>query len=414
MLDRGADGDQEVPFPIEDIIYSRTDPRGVILSANLIFERMSGHGAAEWCNTPHRFVRHADMPKGFFHIFWDELRQGRPLLGYIKNRTRTGGHYWTFACAVACEGGYFSARVRPLSPLFDLMRAEYAALLILEEAEKLSAQDSAVVFLDRLKQLGYRSYAEFMAHAAAEEECARRQSLGGTAEASDDHICTLSRILADAQVQQDHLVALFADLRLLPVNMRLVAARIEPQGGPISQISVNYKIASDEITRRLSSYVTGDANLCGQLAIAVRHSLVLTHCANLLIELVERPRFLTLSHPLPRIMTEADILRQVEQLCAERARAALDGSAGLARRLAEASHDVRRMVLGLDTIRILGRVESRRDRLSESSLTATIDQIDKVQAEISASLKRLTDLTATILTLLVSLRGGAPVRLVAE
>ena len=54
------------------------------------------------------------------------------------------------------------------------------------------------------------------------------------------------------------------------------------------------------------------------------------------------------------------------------------------------------MTLCLDTIRIIGSVGIRRALQSEAAMSATIDQIDKVQGEISVSLKHLTDLTAAI------------------
>ena len=63
-----------------------------------------------------------------------------------------------------------------------------------------------------------------------------------------------------------------------------------------------------------------------------------------------------------------------------------------------AAFEIRRMVLGLDTIRILGRVESRRDHVFEAACSATLDQIDSVQAEISESLQSLSNLAVAIQT----------------
>lgn len=386
----------EVPFQAAELIYSRTDERGVIRSANPVFRRLSGHDWPELINAPHRIIRHPDMPKGFFHLFWSLLKSGQPAVGYVKNRSKDGRYYWVLANAIACDGGYFSVRFKPSSPLFDTIRAEYAALLRLEQQEGLTAEDSAQVFLARLAALGFSSYLEFMSRATSEELRARNRLLGRQEDREGLSIAALVDLLVEAQQEQDRLVARFSDLILLPVNMRLVAARLEPQGGPISQISMNYKTASDEITRRLTSFVSGDANLCGRMAAAVRAALVLDRCARLQSELVQADDRVDGTYTDPERRVEGEILKQVETLCISRAQDALAEARQLAVNLTEASTDVRRMILGLDTIRILGRVESRRDLHSEASMSATIDQIDKVQGEISVSLKHLTDLTAAI------------------
>jgi PAS domain S-box-containing protein len=414
MVPAGTDTAREIPFAAEDLIYSRTDPRGVILAANPMFIQLSGYSAEEILNAPHKIVRHPDMPKGFFHIFWSLLKSEEPALGYVKNRSKDGRYYWVLANAISCGDGYFSVRIKPFSQLFGLIRAEYASLIIREQEENLSAEASAEILLGRLATHGFKSYMEFMSQVASEEARARSTALAQGEQREDGKIAALVDKLVEAQAEQDRLVARFSDLMLLPVNMRLVAARLEPQGGPISQISMNYKTASDEITGRLSSFVTGEANLCKQMANAVRLSLVMNGCARLQSELVRTYAGPEGQGAGQQGAAEGAILKRVEDLCISRATDSLAEAGRLAVNLTEASNDVRRMVLGLDTIRILGRVESRRDLLSESSMSATIDQIDKVQGEISDSLKHLTDLTAEIHVSLASMRRPSAVQIAAE
>src|SRR5690606_35626278 len=210
------------------------------------------------------------------------------------------------------------------------------------------------------------------------------------------YLTRLLGLLADTQKTQTMLVQQFSALMLLPVNMRLIAARLEPQGGPISQISMNYKTASDEIARRLSSFVLGEANLSARMAAGVRRSLVLTHCAWLQAEVVARGNDGDSELDEQERRNEDRILREVEATCTRQAQDALAKAGREANDLSDASGDMRRMVLGLDTIRILGRVESRRDLMSEASMSATIDRIDEVQGEISEGLKMLNDLTSAI------------------
>jgi aerotaxis receptor len=402
-----VDQGREVPFAPEELIYSRTDDRGIIRAANTVFQRLSGFDWRDLIGAPHRVVRHPDMPKGFFHIFWDQLKKGEPAVGYVKNRCRDGRHYWVLANAIPCPGGYFSIRMKPTSPFFEQIRSEYAALVRREQQENLSAEASAAVFLQRLAQMGFDDYTQFMGHAAEQEVRARNHLLGREEDGEARQISAIVDLLLDALKEQTQLITRFRDLMLLPVNMRLVAARLEPQGGPISQISMNYKSASDEIGARLASFVTGDKNLCRRMAVTARRSLVLNHFAHLQSELLSSYDRRGDGYTGAERRTELQTMTEVERLCIQRADEAIAEAAHLAVGLTEASADVRRMILGLDTIRILGRVESRRDLASEASMSATIDQIDRVQGEISDRLKRLTDLTAAIHTGLSSLRRPA-------
>ena len=404
---------REMPVPPDGLIYSRTNPNGIILSANTLFRSLAGMTLGELRGAPHKVIRHPDMPRGFFHLFWSLLKAGEPAVGYVKNRSKDGGYYWVLACAIGCDSGFFSIRIRPSSPLFATIREEYAALLLREQTEGLTPEASAQALRDRLAALGFASYPEFMAQALAEETRARNLALQRREDAEGDNLARLVALLVDVQKTQSHLVQQFSALMLLPVNMRLIAARLEPQGGPISQISMNYKTASDEISGRLSSFVSGEANLSARMAAGVRRSLVLTHFARLQAEVVARSHDEDQALDEEERRTEDRILHDVAQGCVRQAQDALSQAGRVAMDLTDAANDVRRMVLGLDTIRILGRVESRRDLMAEGSMSATIDQIDRVQGEISVKLKELNDLVALIHAQLSMLQRPSATRVAA-
>ncbi len=393
-------------FSHEELIYSRTDQRGVILSANDVFQRMAGLSWDRLIGAPHRIIRHPDMPKGFFHLFWSRLKAGDPVVGYVKNRCADGRHYWVLAAAMPCDGGYFSVRMRPSSPVFDSIRAEYAALLKREEAEKLTPEASCAALLERIAAHGFPTYDAFATHALSAEIRARDALLRRPIDAEAEVLDKLIVLLTETLAEQARLVAMFQDLVLLPVNMRLVAARLEPQGGPISQISVNYKMASEEISRRLSEFVSGKGNICGMMAHAVRKSLVLACCARLQGELTDRYDRAGADYSGPERRREGEILAAVRQANVEHSRHSLKEATRLAAGLNGASVDLRRMILGLDTIRILARVESRKSGDSQAALTATIDRIDEVQAAISVSLKTLMERTSAIDAELTALLQG--------
>ena len=402
-----AETSLEAPFNLGDLLYTRTDTRGVILAANENFPNISGYGWSDLIGAPHRLVRHPDMPKGFFHLFWNLLKNGDPAVGYVKNRTKDGRYYWVFAVASPCDGGYFSVRMKPSSAFFTTIRAEYARHLKLENDENLTAEASGLALLARFRSLGFASYTEVMSHAFTEETRARDAALGNEADREGAHLSGLVTSLVQAVSEQTRLVSLFANLKLLPVNMRLVASRLEPQGGPISQISMNYKTASDEIATRLSTFVTGSSNLCGKMADAVRMSLILSRSARLQAELArnfKRTKHSNYDNKERRV--EETVLADVGELCVRRSQETLAEAGQLAQELTQSSAEVRRMILGLDTIRILGRVESRRDPVFEAAFSATLDQIDLVQAEISDSLRNLSNQAFSIHATLTALQSA--------
>ncbi|WP_370208054.1 PAS domain-containing protein [Pararhodobacter marinus] len=392
------DSGQDMPFDTEELIYSRTNERGLIQAANNVFRRLSGYDWRELVGAPHKIVRHPDMPKGFFHIFWQCLKAGDPAVGYVKNRSQDGRYYWVLAAAIPCEGGYFSVRMKPSSPLFHTIRSEYARLRRREETENLSAEKSAELLLERLHDMGFQSYAEFMSTALQRETTARDQVLNRSADKTATHLTELVGALSKALQEQTRLVKLFDSLKLLPVNMRLIAARLEPQGGPISQISMNYKTSFDNISERLTNFVTGEQNICGRMDSAVRRALILANCARLHLEMSEHIRRPPPSFEGDEQRREHLIVQQLGTESETKVEASLDEAGKMATQLIASAFEIRRLVLGLDTIRILGRVESRRDDVFEAACSATLDQIDNVQSEITESLQSLSSLAVAIQT----------------
>jgi methyl-accepting chemotaxis protein len=78
-------------------ITSRTDMRGVITYVNQEFIDISGFSEAELMGAPHNIVRHPDMPPEAFADLWNDIKQGLPWTGVVKNRCKNGDHYWVKA-----------------------------------------------------------------------------------------------------------------------------------------------------------------------------------------------------------------------------------------------------------------------------------------------------------------------------
>jgi aerotaxis receptor len=99
-------------------LVSQTDTKGRITYCNAAFVEVSGFTEEELIGKPHNLVRHPDMPEEAFGDLWETLKLGLPWNGMIKNRRKTGDHYWVMANATPVrEGdsvvGYMSVRSKP-------------------------------------------------------------------------------------------------------------------------------------------------------------------------------------------------------------------------------------------------------------------------------------------------------------
>ena len=125
----------EAPFGLNEVFFSRTDSRGVIRAGNYVFRRVGAYPWEELIGAPHKVIRHPDMPKGVFSLFWDTIQRGESIGAYVKNKAKDGLYYWVFAVVVPCGDGYLSARIKPSSKLFDEVRGLYAKMLKREKDE---------------------------------------------------------------------------------------------------------------------------------------------------------------------------------------------------------------------------------------------------------------------------------------
>ncbi len=131
--------DREFPFPKGRILVSTTDVQGRILHCNAAFVAVSGYAAEELLGQPHNLIRHPDMPEEAYRDLWATIQAGQPWSGTVKNRRKTGEHYWTLANVTPVLQGdeivaYLSVRTEPdrnqvqaCEALYATMRAEKAA-----------------------------------------------------------------------------------------------------------------------------------------------------------------------------------------------------------------------------------------------------------------------------------------------
>lgn len=121
----------ETVLPDDTFIYSRTDLKGVITTANFAFAQISGYTPAEMVGQPHNLIRHPDMPEAAFADMWRALKAGMPWKGVVKNRRKDGGFYWVVAnvSPIRENGmviGFQSVRTRPNAEQIAAAEAAYA------------------------------------------------------------------------------------------------------------------------------------------------------------------------------------------------------------------------------------------------------------------------------------------------
>ncbi|MGD9916760.1 MAG: PAS domain-containing protein [Paenirhodobacter sp.] len=385
----------EVPFGFDELFYSRTDSRGVIRAGNHVFQRVAGYDWSELLGAPHRVVRHPDTPRGVFRILWDALGNGNPMGAYVKNRTKSGGYYWVFAVLMPIPDGYLSVRLKPSSALFDRVRAFYESLSARERAEKMDPEESAAILRKSAEAEGFSSYTSYMAHALGLELAGRDQRNGQTMEQRTRTLIDMNGQLEKTTQEQRKLLRSFEALQSIPNNMRIVASRLEPSGGPVSAISENYKASSMVISERLRGFVAGRDNLCSRVSREAAKALFLMGANRVLNEM---NRNFVVADPVEGIDWEQEraLLLDLEKSSVAQMHESMRRAVEHSETLNRSSAEIRRQMLGLDTIRVLGRVECGRMRDSSGGLSATIDQLDTFHADIKNRLETIMRLSEAI------------------
>lgn len=384
------------PFKLADILYSRTDDQGNIQAGNAVFSRVSHFDWDEMHGEPHNLLRHPDMPKAVFWLLWDSLQSGKSTGAYIKNKAKDGLYYWVFATIIPCEGGYLSAHIRPTSALLGTIEAEYSTLQKAETEEGLSAQDSAARLLARLAEMGFDDYSLFAAHALSEEIMSRNSGMSLPSDLVLKNFRTMLGNADELLQQTDALVKEFEAMRTIPHNLRVIASRIEPAGGPVTVLSQNYGTMSRDMSEWFEKHVMGESSNFSAIKTTINNSMFVECVARTLKECDQQlaqeqdgaaDRNLTNEHTL------------LAELVGQQTRQAESGQRDVdteADRILHACNVMHRHFLGLSSTRVLCKIESARLSRDGETLTTIIDQLGEFQARIAKQLDRIAHLSTEI------------------
>lgn len=88
---------RNIPVENRHEIVSVTTEKGVITDVNEDFIELAGFSKEELLGQAHNLIRHPDVPQAVFADLWQHLKAGKSWMGIVKNRAKSGDHYWVDA-----------------------------------------------------------------------------------------------------------------------------------------------------------------------------------------------------------------------------------------------------------------------------------------------------------------------------
>lgn len=378
MSETLATAKETAVFEPHHLFYSRTNAQSVIISANTVFQLVSGYDWDEIVGRPHKIVRHPSMPRAVFKLLWDKIQSGHPMGVYIVNKTKSGEAYTVFAVTMPFEDGFVSVRIKPMSGRAAQVKKLYDEIAARETAEALEPEQSAELLLAGIKALGFDDYDGFISDALEAETNERIKTLGAL---QPREVAALSSIhkavetIADAGRQLNKLLA---ETNQIPDNMRLQAMRLEGRDGPVGVISANYQVMTETFSQSLKDFLRAaeeavapvrDAKFLATTAILVR----------------EASRLLRTETGMKQDKKEID-LEALERLLTQYEGMTEQAVKDVARRadyFERISKDMRRMVFGLEMTRTMCNIERSKSSSNTDALDGVVERLQAAEAQLS-------------------------------
>jgi hypothetical protein len=397
--------EREVPFDIEEMFYSRTDGRGVIIAGSQVFQRVSCHSWSSLIGAPHCIIRHPSTPRAVFRILWAVIQVGEPAVAYVCNKAADGRCYWVLATVLPFGAGYLSIRIKPSSPFLDVIKKLYAKLC-LEEMNGCTVEASVESLQRELLELGFMDYKHFMRHALRVEFTNRTNANGGLSPLSETIISAIQDGFRRALEAQAILQTEFNWMQVLPTNLSLLASRLEPEGGPMSAVADLYKAGTLETLSRVGAFTSGEQSLCRRMSDQFERSVFMVTCAELqreLGKLLAREDW-TGSGLDPN--AERQYANQISRQYEAEAQVSIDEATKLAKVIEQAGERLRRSMLSLETIIMMGKVEVARFGPDAENIHSIIASLHDLDSKISGVMVNIVDLSAIFCRGMEDLRSG--------
>ena len=375
-------GNEEARFGVEELFYTRTDDRGVILAANSVFTRISGYDPSEAIGAPHKLIRHPTMPKSVFHQYWEDLKKGRVVSAFVNNRTKSGLSYWVVALVSPMDEGYVSVRFKPTTDRLAEIEALYADICA-EEAKSWSAdKDGARPLHAEVAKRGAEDYDFYVTRLLIAEFAARENANGGETAHNFEKLLEVRNAVRAMAKDAQKLADIFQRMRTTPVNMGIMASRIEQAGGPISAISGLYSSMSNEIGLWVKNFMSDSGNAFGRMEFAALDCVKTTIAAALQQEMLEQFAREGQDSLGEAFEEELELLRRETKLRDAAAKDALAGIKRDAREISRSVHVLKRHVMRLSSTRVMCEIESAKLETRNESFDGVVKQLGSFQKEI--------------------------------
>ncbi len=379
---------EEAPFQYDELFYSKTDKRGVILSGNSVFQRVSGYNWDELVNKPHNIIRHPDMPRGVFHLLWDYLKKDQPIGAFVKNRSKDGRHYWVFALALPVEDGYISLRMKPGGDLLQIVAQQYSELRDDERSEKISPEESQKRLLARLRSLGFDNYDAFMSTALAHQIDYRSSQLNRPTPQVIKVITDLSQSNNTVTKETDKVLGAFKNSHYLPLNLEIQASKSGQMGSQISVVASRYQIMMTEMNSEIGKF----SSMAQRVSERTNQGRFLVGAFELLNEV---RTYLSAE----AATSEADRgLAQIDQLAGSYLHSSVSGLrevADLIRDFIAICTSMESFGAGLEVVRVTGKIESSHLD-NRSGVDTVLNDLKGFQVILTGGIKEILERNASM------------------
>ncbi|MDG0817820.1 PAS domain-containing protein [Bdellovibrio svalbardensis] len=413
MVFTGAN-ENEAKFNADELFYSKTDFRGIIQSGNSVFVRVSEYPEEELLKRPHNVIRHPDMPRAVFALFWDFLKNQKVVAAYVKNKSKMGKYYWVFAMAFPMSDGYLSIRLKPSSPLFAQVKKVYEKMSAIEI--ETSAMEASSQYLHRTlaEELGFASYEEFMRGALEAELRSRDLALGVQDkglqvkwiadevlrnvtyasqncmdsvrtgfEVSSQFLVNMDGLLSQSQ----HIMKTCESVKMVTTNLTVASAKLGEPGKPLGVVAANLDKLTGEIAQctkdldeALKSFRQSAEDMCFTFGSSRFQIEMMDHLI--------RERVLQAGDLGAQSQTDSEKLIFLERLAllniliVQNFKKVQETSLALTSSSRSLLHTCKRLsqtTAGMDVIRVVGKIEMAR--------------VDEVTGVLASRLKDVEDLT---------------------
>lgn len=378
---------EESEFNWDELFFSYTSKQGIVAGGNEVFRRVSKYEWEEILNKPHSLVRHPDMPRGIFYLFWDMINQGQSIGAFVKNRAKDGSYYWVFALASPIESGFISVRQKPGGAWFKSVPDLYKKWKSYEEKEKLKPQESAHYIIKELQGLGFKDYLDFSSQAFSECIQVRYEQLDVRNQAKDlqdiAHVQQMAKSIFDEAVKS---IRSYEAIQYIPLNMQIYADNL----GTVPTLSVvaeKYQELATEIQNAIRRFEMATLSIND----SVRSALFAFCSKKLNVEMAHSFISMAESDETKDYTFEISQLEVVAYESETKSLTELKQILSLVQELLLSCENLRTVLLGLELIRMSGRIEIAKMSTHSVELSDLMSKLSIFKQGVFTSILQITE-----------------------